>query len=276
MLMLTSHSLEKGMSFDNKKEGWGREKVLSLCNLLSNYLERYSVTEQAKNVLNILANYRNDDYSSKSDEVINRVDSLLLKYKNEIDVKAAGVKNVEKRDSFNIKEIEEFYKTRSSVRFYSDEPLTKEEIQKAMDIAYTTPTACNRQSSKVYCISNNELRNSILDLQMGNQGWADKAPAMFIITGSLSSFGDYYERYQVFIDGGLFAMNFVMGLHAYNIASCFKMFVRDYKLQDKICSLCGIPNNEVPIVLIMAGHYRDDAVKDPVSHRFKDKLVFVS
>lgn len=137
--------------------------------------------------------------------------------------------------------------------------------------ARTTPTACNRQTSRVYTISDKERINDILNLQLGGQGWADNAPTMFIITGCMSCFGGITERQQVYIDGGLFAMNFVMGLHLYGIATCFKMFIRNYKLQDKVCKLCDIPRNEVPIVVVMAGHYRKTAVKDPISHRFNIK-----
>ena len=275
-MMLVGHAIEKGMSFESKKKNWGREKVLSLSKYLNDYLQEYPVSKEVINCLNIISAYRLDNDSCKSSEVTGSIDSLLEQYHEYIQKDYAGVKDVTKPDSFDIDTILSFYKSRASVRSFSEEPLTQIEIEKAMEVARTTPTACNRQTSRVYAITNSTKIDEILNMQLGGQGWADKAPNMFIITGCMSCFGGIAERQQVYIDGGLFAMNFVMGLHLYGIASCFKMFVRDYKLQDKLCKLCGIPRNEVPIVIVMAGHYKNTAVKDPISHRFDYKVNIVS
>ena len=275
-LMLVGHSIEKGMSFESKKKNWGKEKVLQLCKMLVAYMQEYPVSEEVINCLNIINAYRLDDESCKSSEVTDCIDSILEQYHDYIQEGYAGVKDVIKPDSFDINTILSFYKSRASVRSFSEEPLTQMEIEKVMEVARTTPTACNRQTSRVYAITNRAKIDEILNLQLGGQGWADRASTMFIITGCMSCFGGIFERQQVYIDGGLFAMNFVMGLHLYGIASCFKMFVRDYKLQDKVCKLCGIPRNEVPIVIVMAGHYKNTTVKDPISHRFDYKVNIVS
>lgn len=274
-MMLLGHSLEKGMSFECKKEGYGREKAIQLCNLLLSYLSKYPLTDEATLSINILDAYRKDEYSCKSKEVKEAIQTVLEKYKYVIQEGYAGTKFVEQPRKFEESVILDFFSSRSSVRYFSDEPLRKEDIDAAMKIANTTPTACNRQSSRVYCIMDPNKINKILDLQLGNQGWADKAKALIIITGSMSCFGGIYERQQVYIDGGLFAMNFVMGLHLNGLASCFKMFIRDKKMQNAIFKLCDIPENEVPIVLILAGHYKNKAVKDPVSHRFDRNVKFV-
>ena len=275
-MMLIGHSLEKGMSFDSKKNNWGKEKALQLCDTISAYMQDYPISEEVISCLNILQAYRSDEDSCKKMEVTEKIDSLIEYNKHYIENGYAGVKDVKKPVQFDTDSILAFYHSRASVRYFSEEPLTQDEIEKAMEVARTTPTACNRQTSRVYTISDKNRINEILNLQLGGQGWADNAPTMFIITGSMSCFGGITERQQVYIDGGLFAMNFVMGLHLYGIATCFKMFIRTYKLQDKVCEICGIPRNEVPIVVVMAGHYRDIAVKDPVSHRFARIVKFVS
>lgn len=76
-----------------------------------------------------------------------------------------------------------------------------------------------------------------------------------------------YERHQALIDGGLYAMNFVWGLHLNHIATCFKMFVRESKREKEFKKIANIPENEIPIVLIMAGHYKAEAVVSPKSVR---------
>ena len=113
-----------------------------------------------------------------------------------------------------------------------------------------------------------------MDNQLGDQGWANKAPVLFVVTSDLSRFGGTYEHSQALIDGGLFAMNFVWGLHLYHIASCFKMFIREYRRQVEFQKTCGIPENETPIVLILGGYYKDEDILCPMSHRFDNQIIF--
>ena len=268
-ILLLCHALEKGMSFEDKKENWGMEKSRTLCTLVEKYLYNYSMSDEIILSLNVLNAYRKDAHSCKIKEHTERIDILLQKYSLYLHKEYAGTINVSQPTAFNEDEIVRFFQSRKSIRTFSDEPLSQDEIKKALKIANTTPTACNRQTSRVYSITEPSIINQVLNLQLGAQGWADKAKNLFIITGSISRFGGIYERHQVYIDGGLFAMNFVMGLHLYGIASCFKMFVRDYTLQYKVCQICGIPSNETPIVLVLAGHYPQKSVRVPVSHRFE-------
>lgn len=76
-----------------------------------------------------------------------------------------------------------------------------------------------------------------------------------------------YERYQGLIDGGLYAMNLVWGLHLNHIATCFKMFVREPKREKTFKRIAKIPENEIPIVLVLAGHYKSSPVVSPKSVR---------
>ena len=108
----------------------------------------------------------------------------------------------------------------------------------------------------------------ILDLQLGDQGWCTNADTLFVRTGVATYFGGVYERHQAYIDGGLFAMNFIYGLHLQHIATCFKMFVRNPKVMKDFRKTCNIQENEIPIVLILAGHYSEESSECPVSSRF--------
>lgn len=76
-----------------------------------------------------------------------------------------------------------------------------------------------------------------------------------------------YEHLQGLIDGGLYAMNFVHGLHLNHVATCFKMFIREPKIEKEFKQITDIPDNEIPIVLILAGHYKKTPVLSPKSVR---------
>lgn len=272
-MLLTAHSLEKGMSFEKKKKNWGEAKALSLCDMVNRY-EKYGVDEYLALALNVLYKYSIDSYSSKNEKLIKNILCLVEKYSSLLKPDDYGTKQVGEPPAFNEALIKEFFKTRSSVRFYKDKDVSEDDIRQAYDLAKLTPSACNRQTCKVYVYRNIDIKNRILDNQLGNQGWADKAPVLFVVTSDISRFGGTYEHSQALIDGGLFAMNFAWGLHLKHIGACFKMYIREHNRTEEFRKICSIPANEIPIVLILAGYYDDKPISCPMSHRFDQQIIF--
>lgn len=276
-MMLIGHSLEKGMFFKDKKQEWGQQKAVRLTRLIEKYYNcDYELCPEIISAVNILNAYKSDTFASKNSELQTKINRILSGYESLLEEGRAGIKKVSCPKQFDKNEIMRFFQTRSSVRDFSDIPLSEKEIDNALEIAYLTPSACNRQSSKVYAVRNKQLIKEFLSLQLGDQGWCESADTLFLITGNMSCFGGVNERHQVYIDGGMFAMNFVMGLHLVGIASCFKMFVRDPKVQGQVNLLFNIPQNEVPIVCVFAGHYKQEPVNDPVSYRIKKKVNIIN
>lgn len=248
----------------------GGAKCASLCKVLERYIALGGgITDQFTLSLNVLKSYTLDDYASKEKILLDRIDCITSKYSYLINTELTGLKTVSEPATFDKKLIESFFKSRNSVRYFSGTPITEEEICEATEFAACTPTACNRQSSRVYAFRNRNIIKRILENQLGDQGWCNNADTLFVITGNQSYFDTGYERHQIFVDGGLFAMNFVYGLHLLHIGSCYKMFVRENKREVEFREICGLPANELPIVLILAGHYLKEPIQSPKSHRFK-------
>lgn len=269
-MLLISHTLEKGMSFDTKKHNWGGGKCAALCNIIDRYIALGgAITDQFILALNVVNCYTLDEYACKDDTLLSRIKKLTTQYSHLLQPDSTGLKQVCEPPVFDCKQIESFFNSRSSVRYFSDQPISEDEILKASDFASYTPTACNRQTSRVYAYRDKAIIGQILNNQLGDQGWCGNADTLFVITGNQTYFGTGYERHQVLIDGGLFAMNFDYGLHLQHIGSCFKMFVREQKREDEFRKICSIPANEIPIVLILAGHYQKSPIHSPKSHRFK-------
>ena len=172
-----------------------------------------------------------------------------------------GTKKVSEPSCFDKKIIEEFYASRVSVREYSDDPVTDDEI---------------RAASRIHVFRDKNVIRKLLDNQLGSQGWCDNASVLICVTVNCNYFGGNYERYQALIDGGLYAMNFVMGLHLNHIASCFKMFIRTPRREKEFKKIAKIPQCEMPVVLILGGHYKSGIVTSPKSERFTfDELACV-
>ena len=275
-MMLLLHALEKGMSFAYKKQDWGEKKAFALCKTIREYAKNNDIDEYMILAISVLQKYSMDSSASKKQNLIADINALVKTYSQYLfPQESVGIRKIQEPPAFDKKQIEDFFSTRFSVRDFSNEPITKEEITSAMKIANLTPTACNRQTSKVYAIRNKDILKEVINHQAGGQGWCENADTLFLITGNQSFFGGIWEREQIFIDGGLFAMNFVWGLHLNHIASCFKMFVRDISMQKKLNKLLDLPKNEVPIVVILAGHYKQEPVLGPYSHRFNHQCIYI-
>jgi nitroreductase len=271
-IMLLMHSLEKGMSFSNKKLGWGGKKAEQLVDLLIKHISLFEIDNQVVVALSILNQYLKDPLSTKDLSIRQKIKELLYNHKELINDKIGGVKKIVSHDNFELsyQQILEFYKSRSSVRNFSDVHITDEEILKAKKMVSLTPSACNRQSSKVYVVRDRILVAKLLENQLGGQGWCENADVLFVVTSNCSYFSAEYERYQPYIDGGMYAINFDMALHSINIASCFKMYIRTPKRDFEFRKMLEIPNNEIPIILIFAGHYPDHLTYSPMSYRYVD------
>ena len=269
-IMLVMHALEKGMSFPLKKEGFGKEKSSALVDMLNKHIGLYGIDRQVIVATNILNGYIQDPYSVKDVTVREKIQQYLSTNKTILKDDIGGVKKVSvPSDNPDFDAIKKFYASRTSVREYSNEPLTKDEINNAIELAMTTPSACNRQASRVYVVQDKMKMAAVMENQLGDQGWCNRANTLFVITSVSTYFGSLYERKEPYIDGGMFAMNLVMGLHAQNIASCFKMYIRHPDIDKKIRKILSIPENEIPIILVLAGHYPEHPSMSPISIRNK-------
>lgn len=113
-----------------------------------------------------------------------------------------------------------FFHSRRSIRNFNGKIPSKSEITNIFALSINTPSVCNRQSWKVWYVTNPEILKSILKLQNGNSGF-ENLNAILIFGADLRKFTLGTERNQVWIDGGLFAMTSIWALHAHGIGTCF-------------------------------------------------------
>ena len=170
---------------------------------------------------------------------------------------------------------EEFAHSRHSVRAYSKENIPDEVIKNVVDLARTTPTACNRQPNKTYVVGDKAKIRQIITLQGGGRGFAENANKLFIITSAVEAFG-YNEYMEVYKAGGMYVMNLLYALHAYQIGACPLIWSGEKKRDKELRTILHIPDNE-EIIMIIAVGYPLDKFKYVTSerNRLDDSLVFV-
>lgn len=273
-ILRQTHILEKGMSLSHPRERFGVQKACELLDFIDEFESLgYSVRESTPvtNAIGILDAYiafhAERNFTPK--EVVERFEKLkgCLPETNQ----PYGTVQIKRTDME--KEIHgefpDFFRSRHSVRQFSDRPISREVIEEVVKLAMHAPSACNRQSCKVYFYSDRETNRKLGELIAGNTGFEDEAGHYLVVTSDMSAFYDAFERNQVYVDGGIFAMALSESLHYHGIANCILQNGEYAERNARFKAICGnIPENEKIILFIAIGYYKDE-FSYATSHRKK-------
>ena len=256
-LLRENHTLEKGMSMRNPRKGFGQEKVLNLLGRLNKYVDLYVDKDIAflNYPLSTIKGYI--DYSKANGVEISIIEeefSKLAKRVGKITIDThAGIKTINRDDITKVcnSSFESLLYSRHSIRYFSEDPVDKELIEKALNLAQRTPSACNRQGWLTHVfIGENSVK--LIKWQGGSRGFEDEIQCSILVTANLKAFLSY-EVHQAYVDGGLYAMNLINALHSLGLGtiplSCGFSRERLKGLSD-----FDIPENQVPILIIGIGN----------------------
>lgn len=255
-LLRENHVIEKGMSMRNPRKGFGQKKVDALLVRLNKYLKLYGKEDKDFMIypLSTIKSYieYTEQHGTNVPELKRQYQELETKV-GVRDINAhAGIEETTKRDILLRcnKDFESLLYSRHSIRYFSDEKIEKSLIVKALELAQRTPSACNRQGWKTHVYSGKDSIN-LIKWQGGSVGFEDECKNSILVTANLKAFL-YHEVFQAYIDGGLYAMNLINALHSLGLGSiplsCGFEYTKLQGLRD-----FGIPENEVPIVIIAYG-----------------------
>lgn len=270
-ILRQTHVIEKGMSLSHPREKFGVQKALELLDFIDEFAELGYKIEDSVPVLNALGVLKayltyHDERGFQPENVLKRFEKYskyLLEGENYgiVEVNKSTLQK-EANGAFP-----EFFKSRHSVRQFSDKPVDEEDIKKAINLAMRAPSACNRQSCKAYFYKDKTINTELGELIAGNTGFDSEVKNYIVVTSDMSAFYDSFERNQVYVDGGIFTMALVEALHYYGIASCILQNGEFKERNLKFKAICkNIPENEKIILFIAIGYYKDSFTY-AVSHR---------
>ena len=254
-LMIKSHVLEKGITMPNRRLGFGYDRVRALITWTNEAIKKYSPNRiEIQTTLNVLDQYfqihKTANFQLPDD--IHFGITQLLKYKT---FETSICYETNSIDYFSkTKDFKDFAHQRHSVRWYDkNNKIDKATLLDAIQLAQTAPSACNRQSTKVYIVEDEEKKQKILELQNGNRGFGFAADKIILLTADMR-YWFYRERTFAFLDAGIFCMNILYALHYYKIGAC-TLNAHLYKKQRKILqNLIGYDKAEMPVVFIAIGN----------------------
>ncbi len=272
LLMVESHVLEKGITMPGRRLGFGSQRVVDIinrCNFIikkwgADYVEVQSALANLKQYLDIheQANYQ------LNDALVEKINGLLP-FLKQTDDNCYSVN----RGAFFKKcsDFKEFAESRHSVRWYTDSPIDNDKLLEAIKLSQTSPSACNRQATRVKVILNPEKKKFCSEIQNGNRGFGESAGAWLLITSELRDW-DHQFPYAPYVDAGIFAMNLLYSLHYYGFVACP---LNAHLSKEKKLSLqreLGYPETETPVMFITIGN-APDIFMVPRSRRLKGEDI---
>ena len=262
-ILRSTHVIEKGLSLRTPRKAFGKEKILALLHNANKYMQLYGTQDKTFLIypLSVISQYINHETTigANVEEVETALKQIVNKYSFQLPQNTeAGVKLVSRTDIVNASQADfaSLLSSRHSIRYFSKENIPSQLIEKALQLAQTTPSACNRQGWKVHIFSNT-LATKLIQWQGGARGFEDEPTLAILVTANSRAFLKY-EPFQAYVDGGLYAMNLINALHFVGLGTIPLSCGFGYKKLQSLYTQFGIPENERPILIIGVGQLEDE------------------
>ena len=257
-MVIEGHSIEKGLAMKEIRFGFGQKKVKELASLCNGYLELYSDNpSRLAYVIGILKEY--DCLHAKAgftleDATRKALDSLFTRYNNQIVI--PETKETTRKDYFEKtgSSFGQFALSRHSVRDFTGEAIDEKLMRNAFQLAQQAPSACNRQSARVYCVYDETLRSRLVELQNHGRGFADKANPLLVITFEMQDWGAGEQWFGGYLDAGIYVMNLLYALHFNKIAAIPLNWYADLSANKILREILSIPESQVPVAFVACGY----------------------
>jgi nitroreductase len=270
MLHILAHSLEHGMSLPAPRPGFGQEKAASLLRKTESWLNDYGPHPSARSAFRAMEAWA--AYHRSAGQPVAEMEAALDRLDRRWALREGGeTGGVEMTGRDEIAgattlDFSAFLRHRHSVRQYAPDPVDFTLIRDAVADAQTAPSVCNRQTCRAYAFTRRDDIARLLALQSGNAGFSQEIPVLFVITADMGQMNLLGERYQGWIDGGLFAMTLALALHARGLGACFLNWSVPSARDKQLRRLIGIPDSELVITMMACGHLKPRFAV-PVSQR---------
>ena len=149
-------------------------------------------------------------------------------------------------------------KKRRSVRWYKQEKVPHDLIDKAIEVALLAPSACNRQPFEFRVFDDYELIQKLGNIPMGTKGFVENFPCLIVVVGKLNAYFDARDRHLIYIDAALAAMSFILALETLGLSSCVINWPSIESKDVEIKKLLNLNEDEKVTFLISLGYADPD------------------
>lgn len=273
-IIRNTHSIEKGLSLESVRLGFGYKKMKYAFGCIDRYVKNggdiniIPIKMYAGAVSAYLKFHKERSYI---DDHIKEISKMSYSLNNKITNKGIDFGGYMDISHCNYDQIEQdvirkLFENRHSVREFAGTPVDEKDLTQAINMACHCPSACNRQCYRVYIVDHKDF-SKLKGWMDGVGGFADELDKILIVTGNLSVYRSG-ERYQFVVTGSVFASYLTLSLEAMNIGCCFiQRPLTPNKSWSKISTILEVSGDEQVVCALGIGNFKDK-YKVPVSYRF--------
>lgn len=252
----TYHRLEKGLALSEPRPGFGADAVATLRADLDEYLARFAPDTVSLEAVNTLTEYLAFNHGQGLPMPRLTMEVERLRARHALRHEQGGTRLVERESLWRDARLDlrAFFAARHSIRQFAPRAVDLDLIRAAVAMAAHSPSVCNRQAGQVYVLDDPVIRAQALALQNGNRGFGHQAGTILVVTTRLDCFLTVGERYQPWIDGGLFAMSLIYALHSLGLGTCCLNWSVEPAADQALKAATGIPDDQCVIFLLAVGH----------------------
>lgn len=267
-LSRNTHRLEKGLIMRPRRDVFGRNYIEETVDVFIS--EKKTCQANCPPLLKWSEDVLTEYFSVTGD------DPVLNRSRDKFEAFVANAKKEIQAEQFipyqrdtsplqvTIEGMEEIAWRRRSVRWYQDKKVPRELIDRAINVAKLSPSACNRQPFEFRVFDDKELINSLSTTPMGTTGFADNFPCFVVIVGDLKAYFNERDRHAIYVDGGLAAMTLQFALEAQGIGSCCINWPDVEHLEKRMDKILGLDPTLRPVMCMSLG-YPDETGMVPYS-----------
>ncbi len=158
-------------------------------------------------------------------------------------------------------------KTRRSVRFFLDEKIPKDKLNKIVGSANWAPSACNIQGWRFIVIDNQKIINKIIEM---DAAYLLNKPhtGILVLYDNRTDNLEYKDNIQ---SAAAAIQNMLLTAHSLNIGSCWVCHLPTKKQLKK---LLKIPWNYDPIAYIALGYYTEKSKESPRKYKIEQLVSY--
>ncbi|HQE93450.1 MAG TPA: nitroreductase family protein [Anaerolineae bacterium] len=138
--------------------------------------------------------------------------------------------------------------TRRSIRKYTGEPVTADELHTILEAGMNAPSANNRQPWHFIIVDQREKLNSIIEAHPHSKMLAE-APLAIIVCGDTTVSEKFWQQ-----DCAAAAENILLAARALGLGTVWMGVYPDMQRAAGITALFGIPKGIQPLCIIAVGH----------------------
>lgn len=160
----------------------------------------------------------------------------------------------------------ELVKNRQSLRTYSDKPVEREKLNRCLEAARLSPSACNSQPWRFIVIDNPDLKNKIANSTFSELVSFNKfslsAPILIVVTANKGNLktkvGQMITNLPYYlIDVGIATEHFCLQAVEEGLGTCIMGWFKEKEIKNHL----SIPKNERVALVIAVGYPKDKNIR---------------